>query len=189
MPHRRTKWPANPMTGPQDAYQAEVETHVAVQNMTELVRDDSLQLVTVQVVQRAATDADDRVVGCVARGKGVDAVLVSEQIHGRDRHSRRDGHLLHNVADLLFGKHAGRGIDPLTTEHRGHLRRPAVPRSSGTPPDDDRQCVEGDGSQQLRLEPVKASHAVMSGDQERGTATRPIDAHTSTTFANVSATS
>jgi len=65
------------------------------------VADDGLQLVTVELVERALRDGDGRFVGRMAGGKGVDALLLGKHVHLRLADARRDGHLLDDVQQPL----------------------------------------------------------------------------------------
>ena len=82
------------------AHQADVQPHVAVEDVAELVRDHALELVARQVADAAAGDADDRVARRVAGGEGVDPVLLVHQVDRRHGRARGDRHLLDDVEDL-----------------------------------------------------------------------------------------
>jgi hypothetical protein len=81
----------------EQSHQPDVQPHVAVQDVAELVGDDALQLLAVQPLERAARDGYGGVIDGVAGGEGVDAGLVVEHVDGRHGRARRDGHLLHDV--------------------------------------------------------------------------------------------
>src|SRR5204862_8282774 len=67
----------------QETHQPDVQTHVAVQRVAELVGDDALQLVAGEEVQAPAGHPDHRVAGAEARGEGVDALLRVQPEHRR----------------------------------------------------------------------------------------------------------
>ena len=95
----------------EQADQPHVQPHVAVEHVAELVPDHALQLVAVEPLQRPAGDGDRRVGRRVARGEGVDAVLLLEHEHARHRHAGRDRHLLDDVdepAQLRVASSSGR---------------------------------------------------------------------------------
>ena len=81
----------------QHADQPQVEPHVAVEDVAELVGDDALQLVARELLGAAARDADHRVAGREAGREGVDALLLVQQEHGRHRHAGGEGHFLDDV--------------------------------------------------------------------------------------------
>ena len=86
----------------EDADQPDVEPHVAVENVAELVGDDALQLVARKLLSAAARDADDRIARRKAGRKCIDGRLVAQQIHGRHRHARGERHLFHHVQQPPF---------------------------------------------------------------------------------------
>ena len=59
----------------QQADQPDVQPHVAVEDVAELVGDDALQLVAGELLGAAAGDRHHRVAGRVAGGEGVDRLL------------------------------------------------------------------------------------------------------------------
>ena len=75
---------------------AEVQAHVAVEHVAELMPDDALKLVATQRFHAAARHAHNRIVRAIARGESVDAGLV-EHVNGRDRQACGDGHFLDHV--------------------------------------------------------------------------------------------
>jgi hypothetical protein len=103
-----------------EADQAEVEPHVAVEDVAELVPDDALELVAREVVQRAPAHGDHGVAGRVAGGERVDGRLVVEHVHGRDRCARGDGHLLDDVEQPPLGQARAGRVDQPAAKHRGH---------------------------------------------------------------------
>ena len=78
-----------------------VEAHVPVQDMTELVPDDSLQLIPAETIERALRDGDRRICRTMASGECIDAGLLLEHIHLGHRHARGDRHLLHDIEKPL----------------------------------------------------------------------------------------
>ena len=75
--------------------------HVAVEDVTELVADDGLQLLAVELVERALRDRDRGFVRRMARGERVDALLFGQHEDLRFADARRDGHLLDDVEQAL----------------------------------------------------------------------------------------
>ena len=83
----------------ENTHEPDVDPHVAVQDVAELVPDDALQLVSRQPPQGARGDRDDGIPGRVAGGEGVDSRLVLEQVDRRDRQAGGDRHLLDHVQE------------------------------------------------------------------------------------------
>ena len=77
---------------------ARAEPHVAVQHVAELVGDHALQLVAIEVHERAAGDRDRGIRRAVARRECVDPRLALEHVHLRHRHAGGDRNLLDDVA-------------------------------------------------------------------------------------------
>ena len=88
----------------QQAHQADVQPHVAVQDVAELVRDHALQLVAVEGRRRSPRDADDGVLRHEAGGERVDARFGVHHVDGRRRGARSDRHLLHDVEEPAFDR-------------------------------------------------------------------------------------
>jgi hypothetical protein len=84
------------------AHQADIEPHIAVEDMAELMGDDALQLLPVQTLDGALSDADHRVARRKAGGEGVDARFIGQQVHRRYRRTRGDGHFLDDVEQLAL---------------------------------------------------------------------------------------
>ena len=70
----------------QQADQADIQLHVAIQDMTEFVCDNALQLLTAQFLDRTAGDTDDCIAGLVAGRESIDTVFF-EQVYRRYRSS------------------------------------------------------------------------------------------------------
>ncbi len=115
----------------QHADQSKVQSHVSVEDVTELVRDDPLELVAVEVLDTAPRDADDGVARRVSRGEGIDPVFVLEQIHRRHRRAGGDGHLLDDVEDLPLVGIGGLVRERAPAHHLGHAV--AAPGQRGDP--------------------------------------------------------
>jgi hypothetical protein len=104
----------------QHADQADVQAHVAVEDMAELVPDHALQLVAGQPRQRAAGDCDHRIVQRVAGGKGIDRHLVVHHVHARHRRAGGERHLLDHVDQPSLEQVARRRIDAPGADHLRH---------------------------------------------------------------------
>ena len=136
-----------------DAHQPQVEPHVAVEDVAELVADDALQLIAREQLHGSRGDGDHRVARRVAGGKRVDASFVGQEIDLRHRNPRGDGHFLHHVPQLALVR-VGRGrVDETPAQHGGHraaalgqLQRlePAAQRN-------DRQRADGGDQEKLRI--------------------------------------
>src|SRR3954467_7370907 len=66
----------------QDTEDLDIEPHVAVDDVAELVGDDALQLISLEAIDGSLRDADDSVLRVEAGGEGVDATLVGENEDG-----------------------------------------------------------------------------------------------------------
>ena len=108
--------------------QARAEPHVAVQHVAELVRDHALQLVAVEVDERAARDRDRGVRGAVAGREGVDPRLALEHVHLGHRHAGGDRDLLDDVAQPPLERVGRVGADARAAELLGHLAAPGRER-------------------------------------------------------------
>ena len=142
-----------------------VEAHVAVENVAELVRDDALQLVAVEFVERAARDGDDGVARGEAGSEGVEAGLVVHHVDGRHGHARGDGHFLDDVEQAAFAEVGGVRIEAAPAGHLGdgaaavaHLR-PFVERGEA----DDSQGAERDAGKNLRIPPTRRCGRLLVG--------------------------
>ena len=91
----------------QHADQADVQAHVAVEDVAELVGDDALQLVAIEPVQRATGYRDHRIRGGVAGGERIDAGLMFQHVELGHRHAGGDGDFLHHVAQATQGRIVG----------------------------------------------------------------------------------
>ena len=85
----------------QHAHEADIETHIAVEDVAELVRDDALQLIPVQQLERATRHGHGRVARREPGCKRVDAAFFLEHVDFRHRYTRGDGHFLDDIAQAL----------------------------------------------------------------------------------------
>ena len=77
--------------------QAEVEPHVAVEDVAVFVRHHSLQLVPLEEPERARSDAERSRVASRPGYERIDVAGILEHPDGRHGHARCDGHLLADV--------------------------------------------------------------------------------------------
>ena len=136
-----------------DADQADVQPHVAVENVAELVGHHALQLVTVEIVEASARDADHRVARLVSGGEGVDARLVLHYIDRRHRRAGSQRDFLDHVQQPPLVQVAGLGVDEPSAHHerhrlaaRGELRGFVDARQR-----DDADGNAGDNGEEFRL--------------------------------------
>ena len=80
----------------QHADQADIDAHVAVQDVAEFMGDNTLQLFPAEGFDSAAGYRDDGIAGRVAGGEGIDAVLF-HQVDRRHRDAGGDSHLFDYV--------------------------------------------------------------------------------------------
>jgi hypothetical protein len=66
----------------QQPHQPDVQPHVAIQDVAELVGNDALQFITVQPLQCAPGHTDRGVIDREPRREGVDALLLVEHVDG-----------------------------------------------------------------------------------------------------------
>src|SRR5262249_55070688 len=79
-----------------------IQPRVASEDVAELVRDDPLDLVAVQKLERAACNRHRNIAACVACSEGVDASLLIENINLRHWCAGGYSHFFDHVAQFLF---------------------------------------------------------------------------------------
>lgn len=133
--------------------EAQVEAHVAVENMAELVGDDALEFVAGEFFQGAAGDGDDGIGRSEAGGEGVDGGLVVEDEDAGHHDAGGEGHFLNDVEQAAFGEIGGVRIDAAAADALGDGGTtggelvPFIKRSEA----DDGEGAEGDEGEDLRL--------------------------------------
>ena len=110
---------AEPRQSGQDADQPQVERHVSIEDVAELVTHDALQLLARQLLQCPAGDDDHRLVGRVPGDQGIDRGLALQEIHRRHADARSDRHFLDHVEQPALGRAAFPGIDIARAEQPG----------------------------------------------------------------------
>ena len=140
----------------QQAHEADVHAHVAVQDVAELVADHALQLVARELVERAAGDGDGGVAGRQPGGEGVEPRLVLEHVDGGHRDAGGDGHLLDDIEQLALAQVGGLRVDRAPAGALGDGGS-AVPHLR--PLEERRQADHGDGArgdagEQARIPPA-----------------------------------
>ena len=108
----------------QDAHQADVEPHVAVENVAEFVGHHALQFIAIQPLDAAPAHCHRRVIDGIAGGEGVDSSLILQDVDVGDRHSGGDGHFLHDIRVFLFGEIACSVGHLDAPHHLGNRRSP-----------------------------------------------------------------
>ncbi len=86
----------------EDSHEPDIEAHVAVEDMAELVCDDALEFIAGELLQAALGDADYGIVGSVACGEGVDGLFIGQDVDLRDGDACGDGHFLDHIAESFF---------------------------------------------------------------------------------------
>ncbi len=81
----------------QHAHEPDIQAHVTIEDVAELVPDDALQFVAVQCLQRAARYGNGRITRLVTRRKRIDAALLLEYVNLRHGRARGDRHFLDDV--------------------------------------------------------------------------------------------
>ena len=155
--------------------QPRAEPHVAVQDMAELMGDDALQLVAVEVHERASRDRDRGVGGTVSRCECVDAGLAVEHVDLRHGNPRGDRHLLDDVPEPPPQRIGRVGADSRAAEllrdlaaacrerHRAHETRYA-----DRPQHDDRAHDHGDRVARERQVLAREQAAVLEREDRDG---------------------
>ena len=141
MPEDQTTHQCDEHQPEQPADQAQIQAHVAIQDVAELVRDHTLEFVAIQALNRATRDGDGRVGRRVPRSERVDRRFVLENVHLGHRHTRRDRHLLHDVVQALQPRILGVALDSHTAERRrdGPAAIPQLHRAKRAGAPDDEQ--------------------------------------------------
>lgn len=93
------------------ADQADVQAHVTVQYMAELVGNHALQFFAGQLVEATTGNGNGRIGRGVARGEGIDRRLVFHHENFRRRNTRGNGDFLDDIAQALVGELLGRGMN------------------------------------------------------------------------------
>ena len=70
----------------QNAHQADIESHVAIEYVTELVCNNALQFIAVKQLHRAAGNRHHRITLEITGGESIDALLL-HHIHRRRWHA------------------------------------------------------------------------------------------------------
>ena len=107
----------NPQDPMKPADESQVQLHVAIKNVTELMRDDPLQFIARQKLHRAFRHSNHGVFRPKAGGKGVDAGFAIQHINRRHRNTRRDRHLLDDVLQFALIR-LRRRLRQLAATHR-----------------------------------------------------------------------
>ena len=84
--------------------ETKVKPHVAVQDVAELVRNNTLQLIARKPLKRAASHAYGRRRRVCPRRKRVDSAFSLKNPYGRHVESGRDGHLLADIEKTVSRK-------------------------------------------------------------------------------------
>ena len=111
----------------EDADHPQVESHVAVEDVAELVGDDALQLIARHLIDAALGHADHRVARREAGGEGIDAFFVVHDEHRRHRHTRGERHFFDDVQQPPFTGLERIRIDAPPAQSLGHARPTAAP--------------------------------------------------------------
>ncbi len=99
------------------ADQAEIETHVAVEHVAELVAQHALQFLAREIFQAAPRDGHHGVGGPKAGSEGVDRGLVVHHVDRRYRHSGGQRHFFHDVQEPALGQIGRLRIDEPAAHH------------------------------------------------------------------------
>src|SRR5262249_56363717 len=78
----------NGLNAGEDTENLDVQAHVAVDDVAELVGDDALELIAFEAVDCASGYANDGILGVEAGGESVDAALAGQHVNGPGLNSR-----------------------------------------------------------------------------------------------------
>ncbi len=133
--------------------ETQVEAHVAVEDVTELVGHDALEFVAGEFFEGAARDGDDGIGGGEAGGEGVDGGLVVEEVDGGHGNAGGEGHFFDDVEETALGEIGGVRMDLATADALGDGGTAAgelVPLIKGREADDG-EGAEGDEAEEPGL--------------------------------------
>ena len=108
-----------------DRDQANVQPHVAVEDVAELMGDHPLQFVAGELLDAAAGHTDHRLVGLVASRESVDAWFMVHHVNPRDGQARGNRHLFDDVEHLSLQWISSIFRQWAAAEHQGHRLAPA----------------------------------------------------------------
>ena len=103
-----------------DADEAQIQLHVAIQNMAEFMADDALEFIAGKAFDAAARHADGGIASGVTGGEGIDTVLLVQHINERHGHAGGNGHFLDDVKQLAFVGIGGVLADLRAAHQTGH---------------------------------------------------------------------
>ena len=133
--------------------EAQVEAHVAVEDVAELVGDDALEFVACEFFEGAAGDGDDGIGGSESGGEGIDGGFVVEDVDAGHGDAGSEGHFLDDVEETALGEIGGVRIDASTADTLGDGGAaagelvPFIKRGEA----DDGEGAEGDEGEELGL--------------------------------------
>ncbi len=142
------------------AHQPQVEAHVAIEDVAELVRHHALQLVASQQRRRAARHGDGGIGGRIAGGERVDAVLVLEHVDLGHGDARGDRHLLDHVVQAAQRRIARVALDARAAERARHHAAAGAQRQrleQAGAADDGQHDDRGERPAALRAKPADPS--------------------------------
>ena len=111
----------------EQADQPDVQSHVAVEDVAELVPDHALQLIAIELSQRSPGDRDRRVGRRESRRERVDAGLLRHDEQARRRNAGGQRHLLDDVDQPPQPRVRGGRVDGYGPDRRGD-GGPALPQ-------------------------------------------------------------
>ncbi len=100
--------------------QTDIQPHVAIEDMAELVGNHTLQFVPLQMGNGAASDRDDRVGRGDPCGKSVNTPLAVHHVDRRHRHVGCQGDLLNHVQAATLAGIGCLGQDARAAHTLGH---------------------------------------------------------------------
>ena len=133
-----------------EADQLLVQAHIAVQDVTELVRDDALQLGALEMLEGAARHGDRGIRARETGRKRVDARLLLEDVDRGHGQPRRERHLLDHIDEPPLERIVTFAGDERAAEHLCDVTAAACERSGAIQAGDDHQPERAQGKQQYQ---------------------------------------
>ena len=115
------------------AHQVHIEVGIALFQVGQLMRHQSLELIAGQVIQRPLGDGNDRILGRPTGGKGIDGIGAGQHHHLRRLHVGSNTHFLHGIDQLALGQIA-LGLRWPRPHQQGQFAAPATHRVMLHPP-------------------------------------------------------
>jgi len=105
----------------QHADHTNIDTHVAVEDVTEFVGNDPLQFIPRERLQSSSRHGHRSIIRIMPGSEGIDSRLLIENIDFRHGHSGSDGHLFDHVQKAFFKRIARGWLDSAAADRACHV--------------------------------------------------------------------